>query len=111
MRRGSLRGSLGLASLMALALLSAPAVTASAADDTPVRFEGRVLWIAGTTLMVATDDSQSINVDLTYVPQDEYQRLGSYDRVVVTGTIPSERNRVVATSIEPLESSSSFAPD
>jgi len=88
---------------MALALLSVLSLAASAADETPVRFEGRVLWIAGQTLMVATDDSQSINVDLTHVPQGEYQRLGSNDRVVVTGTIPTEGNRVVATSIEPLE--------
>ena len=104
MRRRGFRDSLGSASLIALALLGALSVAAYAAHDIPVRFEGRVLWISGTTLVVATDDSQSINVDLTYVPQDEYQRLGSYDRVVVTGSIPSERNRVVATSIEPLES-------
>jgi len=87
---------------MALALLSVLSATASAADDTPVRFQGRVLWIAGETLMVATDDSQSINVDLTHVPQDAYQRLERYDRVVVTGTIPREQNRVEATSIESL---------
>ena len=103
MRRCDIRGSRGVAALMALALLSVLSVTASAVDDTPVRFQGRVLWIAGATLMVATDDSQSINVDLRHVPQDEYQRLGSNDRVVVTGTIPTERNRVVATSIEPFE--------
>ncbi len=103
MRRCAIRGSRGVAALMALALLSVLSVTASAADDTPVRFQGRVLWIAGEMLMVATDDSQSINVDLTHVPQGEYQRLGSNDRVVVTGTIPTEGNRVVATSIEPLE--------
>ncbi len=103
MRRCAIRSSRAVAALMALALLSVLSVTASAADDTPVRFQGRVLWIAGETLMVATDDSQSINIDLTHVPQDEYQRLGSNDRVVVTGTIPTEGNRVVATSIEPLE--------
>jgi hypothetical protein len=103
MRRCAIRGSRGVAALMALALLSVLSVTACAGDDTPVRFEGRVLWIAGGTLMVATDDSQSVNVDLTHVPQDEYQRLGNNDRVLVTGTIPTERNRVVATSIEPLE--------
>ena len=103
MRRCAIRCSRGVAALMALALLSVLSVTASAVDDTPVRFEGRVLWIAGGPLMVATDDSQSVNVDLTHVPQDEYQRLGSNDRVLVTGTIPTERNRVVATSIEPLE--------
>ena len=103
MGRCDIRGSRGVAALMALALLSVLSVTAGAADDPPVRVQGRVLWIAGETLMVATDDSQSVNVDLTHVPQDEYQRLGSNDRVVVTGIIPTEPNRVVATSIEPLE--------
>jgi uncharacterized protein YdeI (BOF family) len=103
MRLCDIRGSRGVAALMALALLGMLSFAASAADETPVRFEGHVLWIAGQTLMVATDDSQSINVDLTHVPQDAYQRLGSYDRVVVTGTVPREQNRVEATSIEPLE--------
>ena len=101
MHRCDIRGSQGVAALIALALLSVLSVTASAADDTPVRFGGRVQWIAGETLTVATDDDQSISVDLRHVPQDEYQRLGSNDRVVVTGTIA--RNRVVATSIEQLE--------
>jgi hypothetical protein len=92
-----------LAALAALALVCVLSVTAGAADDPPVRFEGRVLWIAGATLIVATDDSQSINVDLTHVPLDEYQRLRSNDYIVVVGTIPTEHNRIVATSIEPLE--------
>jgi type 1 fimbria pilin len=92
-----------LVALAALALLCVLSVTAAAADVMPVRFEGRVLWIAGTTLMIATDDSQSINVDLTHVPLDEYLRLQGNDYVVVVGTIPAERNRIVATSIEPLE--------
>jgi hypothetical protein len=68
-----------------------------------VRFEGRVLWIAGTTLVAATEESQSITVDLTHVPLDEYLRLRSNDYIVVVGTIPIERNRIVAASIEPLE--------
>jgi len=103
MRRCDIRGSRGVAALMALALLSVLSGTAGAADDTTVRFQGRVLWIAGETLIVGTEDSQSINVDLTHVSQDEYQRLERNDSVVVTGTIPTEGNRVVATSIEPLE--------
>jgi len=73
MHRSYIGGSREVAALVALALLSVLSVTASADDDTPVRFQGRVLWIAGETLLVATDDSQSINVDLTQVPQDEYQ--------------------------------------
>ena len=102
MRRYSIGGPLGAAALTTLALWCALSV-ASAADDLPIRFQARVLWIAAQTLVVATDDSQSISVDLTHVAQDQYQRLGRNERVIVTGTIPAERNRVVATSIEPLE--------
>lgn len=104
MRRGHIGGLLGLASLMALALLTALSLSASAADETVVQFEGRVLWIAGATLLVATDDSHSISVDLTYVPQDEYQRLERYELVVVTGNLSYGGNRIVGTSIESLES-------
>jgi len=52
--------------------------------------------IAGETLMVATDDSQSIKhrSPRTYRKMS-IKRLGSNDRVVVTGTIPTEGNRVV----------------
>lgn len=57
----------------------------------------------GRDLLVATDNSQSVNVDLTHVPLDEYQRLRSNDYIVVVGTIAAERDRIVATSIEPLE--------
>jgi hypothetical protein len=103
MRRGGVRGARAVAILAALALGSVLFVSASAAGDVPVRFEARVLWVAGQTLVVATDDSRSISVDLTYVAQDEYQRLGSDDWVVVTGVLPAGRNRVVATSITLLE--------
>ena len=95
-----------MAALIALALLNVLSVTPSVADDAddaPVHFRARVLWIAGDTLMVATDDGQSVNVNLTRVPQDQYQRLGINDRVVVTGTIPIEQDRVEAASIERLE--------
>jgi type 1 fimbria pilin len=87
----------------AFALLAGLAVNATAADDVPVQFQGRVLWVAGQTLMVATDDSQSVSVDLTAVAQDQYQRLGLDDRVVVTGVLPAKGNRVLATSIESFE--------
>ena len=79
---------------MALALLSVLSVTPSVADEAPVHFRARVLWIAGDT---------RVNVNLTRVPQDQYQRLGINDRVVVTGTIPIEQDRVEAASIERLE--------
>jgi hypothetical protein len=92
-----------VAAFTAVTILSVLTMAAAGEDDIPVRFEGRVQWIAGDTLTVATDNDQSISIDLGHVSQDEYQRLRSNDRIVVTGTISSEQSRVVATSIEALE--------
>ena len=102
MRPNQILGSLGVAALIALATLGVLSLAEGADGDIPVRFEGRVLWIAGETVTVATDDDQSISVDPAHVPQDQYQRLRSNDRVVVIGSIVSEQSRVLATSIEPL---------
>jgi len=74
-------------------------VPASAQGD-EVRFEGRVSWIAGETMIVSTDVTPSVRVDLRYVDQDEYQQLTMGDFVIVTGTISDDANRVLATSIE-----------
>jgi len=76
-------------------------VGSSAADDTLVQFPGRVSWIAGETLVVSTDDGPSLAIDLSRVHQDEYQRLVTGDRVIVTGSVG--RNGVLATSIESVE--------
>lgn len=103
MRPNLIRGSLGVAALIALATLSVLSIAEGADGHIPVRFEGRVQWIAGETLTVATDDDLSISVDLAHVPQDQYQRLHSNDRVVVIGNISSAQSRVLATSIAPLE--------
>jgi len=87
--------------LMALLAISImlPSSPVSAQGD-EVRFEGRVSWIAGETMVVSTDDAPSVRVDLTHVDQDEYQRLTTGDFVIVTGTISDDANRVFATSIE-----------
>ena len=86
---------------MALLAISVmlPSVPASAQGD-EVRFEGRVSWIAGETMIVSTDVTPSVRVDLRRVDQDEYQRLTIGDSVIVTGTISDDANRVLATSIE-----------
>jgi hypothetical protein len=85
--------------LATLAVWSALPVTPGAAQDLTVRFGGRVSWIAGDTLVVSTDDTPSVRVDLSQVDQGEYQNLVTGDRVIVTGIIPANKDRVVATSI------------
>jgi hypothetical protein len=84
--------------LLAISIMlpSSPA----AAQNDEVRFQGRVSWVAGETMVVSTDNTPSVRVDLTYVDQDEYQRLTTGDFVIVTGTIAEDANRVFATSIE-----------
>lgn len=86
-----------LLALLAVSIIL-PSSPASAQDE--VRFEGRVSWIAGETMIVSTDDTPSVRVDLRHVDQDEYQRLTTGDFVIVTGTIADDANRVFATSIE-----------
>jgi hypothetical protein len=62
-------------------------------------YEGRVQWIAGSTLILATDDGWSIKVDVTRVPQSDYSGLGPRDRIVVTGTLSQDGNYVLGVSI------------
>ena len=88
--------------LIALALCGASSIAPAVALGRALRFDGRVPWIAAETLIVSTDDAPSIRVDLSQVDQDEYQRLASGDRVIVTGTIGDEGDPVVATSIQSL---------
>lgn len=73
-----------------------------AAQDDLLRIEGRVLWIAAETMIVAPFASGTgpINVDLSRASQDEYMGLTTGDSVTVTGTIAPEGDRVVATSIQ-----------
>ena len=75
---------------------------ASAQDAAAVRIEGRVVWRAGQTAVIAPDGKPSINIDLSQVPQDQYGALKEGDRVIVTGAMPNERNRIVAGSVERL---------
>lgn len=76
------------------------AVAVSPAQEVAVGFEGRVLWIAGNTLVISLEASPSINVDLSEVAQDQYQGLEEGDWVLVTGTVTRERDRVIATSVQ-----------
>lgn len=88
--------------LMAVAAALLGPFDPGAAQDRPLRIEGRVAWISGQTLVLLPDGSPSINIDLTNLPQDQQSTLRQGDRIVVTGTVVSERNRVVAEAIERL---------
>jgi uncharacterized protein YdbL (DUF1318 family) len=88
-----------LLALLAISIML-PSTPAAAQDE--IRFQGRVSWIAGETMVVSTDDTPSVRVDLKHVDQSEYQRLTMGDHALVIGTIADDANRVLATSIEPL---------
>jgi hypothetical protein len=90
-----------LAIVSALVFSGAVSPESSVAESTPVRFGARVTWIAAGTMVVSTDDGLAVSVDLSQVPQDEYQRLASGDRVIVTGAVGG--SRILGTSIESLE--------
>jgi hypothetical protein len=78
-------------------LLTAPL---AAEAQSLLRYEGRVQWIASSTLILATDDGWSIRVDLTRVPQGDYAGLVPRDRIIVSGTLSQDGNYVLGLSIE-----------
>jgi hypothetical protein len=90
-----------------IALVGALWVGGGAAQESPFRVEGRILWIAGETMVVAPyglaiapSGTSGINVDLSHVSQDEYMRLAGGDSVLVTGTVTRARDRVIARSVQ-----------
>jgi len=90
-----------VATVVSLLLLT-NVVPGAAQDAAPVRVEGRVVWSSGQKAVIAPDGSPSVNVDLSRVPQDQYGVLRQGDRVVITGALPNERNRVIAATVERL---------
>jgi hypothetical protein len=85
-----------------LTSLGSAAGLGMAQDAAPFQVQGRVAWIAGQKLIVVPDGSPAIHVDLSQVPQDQHGKLREGDRVVVTGAVPNERNRLVASTVERL---------
>lgn len=81
-------------------LLIVGPVTSVGAQGRAVRFQGRVLWIAGQSMEVALNDGSSISIDLARLAQGEYHVLGQNDWVVVDAVIVSGSRRVIVTSIQ-----------
>jgi hypothetical protein len=82
--------------MIAACLLAAPL---AAEAQGLVYYEGRVQWISGSTLILATDEGLSIRVDLTRVDQSEYSGLGPRARIIVTGMVSEDGNYLIGRSI------------
>ena len=87
------------AAVVAAACVLALRVDVGSAQE--VVIEGRVLWVAGQTMVVApyASGTAPVRIDLSRASQDEYMRLTTGDSVTVMGIIPAEGDRVMATSI------------
>ena len=88
------------AAVVAAACMLALGVDVGTAQNGVV-IEGRVLWVAGQTMVVApyAGGVAPVRIDLSQASQDEYMRLKTGDSVTVMGIIPEEGDRVMATSI------------
>jgi hypothetical protein len=69
------------------------------AQGRPVLFQGRVLWIAGQSMVVQPDGGVSVRVDLKALPQSDYQGLSQGERIVVYGTVSGDQRQVSALSL------------
>ncbi len=94
----------------AASLLIVGPLTSVGAQERALRFQGRVLWIAGQTMMVALDEGPSVSIDLARVAQGDYHVLGQNDWVVVDAVIPTGSRRVIATSVQRASVPSPQAP-
>jgi hypothetical protein len=63
-----------------------------------VRVNGWVQWIGGSRMQVMTDGG-TVAVDLRDVDQGSYQALRTGERIIVDGTVATDRSRVIARSI------------
>jgi len=96
--------------LVLLALISA--ITPAAAQGQYLQVEGWVQWISAQRLQLVLDSGLSISVDLTRVPQDQYQSLspGSRERVSVIGVVSPDNRRLIAASITRAQAWGSQSP-
>jgi hypothetical protein len=69
------------------------------AQGRPVLVEGRVLWIAGPTMVIDASGGPSVRIDLSEVPQRDYRGLTGGDPVVVSGVLSADRRQVRWMSI------------
>jgi len=91
------RGGVVLIAVFLLAMT----VNSAAAQEAILRVDGRVLWVAGHTMVVASfaSGTGSVTIDLSQADQDEYMGLMSGDPVSVLGMVAPGGDRLVATSI------------
>ena len=99
MSRRSFGKALATALVVAACMLALRVSIGTAQEG--VVIEGRVLWVAGQTMVVApyAGGVAPVRIDLSQASQDEYMRLKTGDSVTVMGIIPEEGDRVMATSI------------
>jgi hypothetical protein len=90
-----------LVAVLACGAMPIPARTAMAQDT--VRIEGKVAWISAQKMVVAPRGQLPVPIDLSEVDLDQYRALLTGDRVVVTGRLSPEGDRVIATSVQRLE--------
>lgn len=95
-------GRLGLVLVLGLAVtvIPRPATDLAEAQGQRVVVYGRVAWVAGLRMVVVADNGVSVSIDLRRADQRSYGSLRGGDRVVVTGVVAPERDRLIAEAIQ-----------
>ncbi len=96
--------------LIAVLLVLAGTVVPAVAQGQYVQVEGWVQWLTADRLQLVLDNGLSNSVDLTRVPQRQYQGLsiGQRDRVSVVGVIAADNRRLIASSVTRMDRGGSF---
>jgi len=69
---------------------------------------GMVQWTSTNRIQLITDGGQSLSVDVSQLDQGSYSTLRGGERVRVVGYVATERNRLIAESLEIGDSSPGY---
>jgi hypothetical protein len=87
--------------LLIVVFIALACVVVPVAQGQYMQVEGWVQWLSAERMQLVLDNGLSISVDLTKVPQRQYQALGpgQRDRVTVVGVISADNRRFIASSV------------
>lgn len=95
------RRSTSVRTVTALAAVTVLLGAVALAQGQTVRVVGQVQWISAEKMMVIPDNGGlPIDVDITQVPQAQYETLTAGSPVIVVGVVSPDGRKLIASSIQ-----------
>ncbi len=90
--------------VLAVLLLALAVPLAGAEAQQRLLVVGMVQWTSTNRIQVMSDSGQTVSIDVSRIDQGTYSGLRGGERIRVVGYVPPERNRLIAESLEIVDS-------